>query len=93
MNTTAGNASSRSMDMSSDLNSAVRLCDAECIITGDNTLQLGSKEKKPLRTKEPLVFWDLGERLVTAKSVNDLLEAFYDALEGTTSTTCSILLP
>lgn len=65
-----------------DLPGIVRLKDAEQVKTQNRAIQCGSLEAGTLRTKIRLALHDYGERLLKAKSVNDLLEAVYDALEG-----------
>ena len=65
-----------------DILGVVRLKGAEHVTTGNKTLKCAAKGEKTLRTKERFALLDSGCRLLTAKTVNDLLEAVYDALEG-----------
>ena len=65
-----------------DVPGVVRLFDAERVKTDNKILQCGSKGAGTLRVKHRLALCDYGDRLSEAKSVNDLLEAIYDALEG-----------
>ena len=65
-----------------DVPGIVRLRCAEEVVVDGKVLQIGSEEGKDLRTKVRLVLYDSGEPLEAAKSVNDLLRCFYDAIEG-----------
>ncbi|KAI0752692.1 hypothetical protein C8Q80DRAFT_1147700 [Daedaleopsis nitida] len=64
-----------------DLPGIVRLKAAEQVKTQNRTIQCGSSEAGTLRIKTRLALHDYGERLLKATSLNDLLEAVYDALE------------
>ena len=65
-----------------DILGVVRFKGAEHVTTGNKTLKCAAKGENTLRTKERFALLDSGCRLLTAKTVNDLLEAVYDALEG-----------
>ncbi len=65
-----------------DVPGVVRLLDAEHVQTDRKTLQCGSTAEETLRTKYRLALSDFEDRLSEAKSVNDLLMAVYDTLEG-----------
>ena len=65
-----------------DMLGVVRLKGTEHVTTGNKTLKCAAKGEHALRTKERFALLDSGYRLLTAKTVNDLLEAVYDALEG-----------
>ena len=60
----------------------VRLKFAEVVTVEGKAIQIGSEKGHNLRTKVRLVLWDSGRPLEEARSVNDLLRCFYDAIEG-----------
>ncbi|RDX52545.1 hypothetical protein OH76DRAFT_1377341 [Lentinus brumalis] len=62
-----------------DIPGFVRLKDWEYVHTGGKPIKIGSGND--IRRKVRLALLDDGENLVEAKSVNDLLKAFYDVLE------------
>ncbi|KAI0719835.1 hypothetical protein C8T65DRAFT_568580, partial [Cerioporus squamosus] len=62
-----------------DIPGVVRLKDWEYVRTGGKLLEIGSGDD--VRRKVRLAFLDDGESLREARSVNDLLKAFYDVLE------------
>ncbi|RPD61735.1 hypothetical protein L227DRAFT_592819 [Lentinus tigrinus ALCF2SS1-6] len=62
-----------------DIPGVVRLKAWENVHTGGKLLHIGSGDG--IRTKRRLAFYDDGEHLRNAKSVNDLLKAIYDVLE------------
>ncbi|KAI0708690.1 hypothetical protein C8Q76DRAFT_859848 [Earliella scabrosa] len=64
-----------------DVPGVVRLKGAEIVMAGSRPITYGSEEDGTLRIKYRLALWDHGERLLQARSVNDFLEAIYDALE------------
>ena len=59
----------------------VRLVDAETV-TDENDEPITSGEGDDLRVRRRLAIADVGEDLLQAKSVNDLLMVIYDVLEG-----------
>ena len=63
-----------------DIPGVVRLQSWEYVHTGGKLLQIGSGDDA--RKKVRLAFYDDGEPLRKAESINDLLRAFYDVLEG-----------
>ncbi len=63
-----------------DIPGVVRLKDWEYVYTGGKPLEIRSGDD--VRRKVRLAFLDDGERLRAAESVNDLLKAIYDILEG-----------
>ncbi len=65
----------------------VRFAEAVDVMDGDEPLTSGEDTEK--RTWRRFLMADFGEELLKAKSVNDLLKAVYDILEGTPS----ILVP
>ncbi len=65
-----------------DVPGVVRLISAEHVASGNRDILCGDDEMNSSRVKLRLAFSDYGERLLRAESVNDLLEAIYDALEG-----------
>ena len=71
----------RQIHADGDVPGVVRLRCAEEVCVNGVPIQCGS-EDKDLRTKVRLVLWDSGKPLGEAKSVNDLLRCFYDAIEG-----------
>ena len=66
-----------------DVPGVVRLRSAHVVTVNGKPLQCGSAEDEDLRTKMRFALWDSGEPLESARTVNDLLCCFYDALEGT----------
>lgn len=65
----------------------VRFAKAVDVMDGDEPLTSGEDTEK--RTRRRFLMADFGEEHLKAKSVNDLLKAVYDVLEGTPS----ILVP
>ena len=63
-----------------DVPGVVRLKDWEYVHTDGQLLQIGSGDDARIKVRH--TFYDYGEPLLKAKSVNDLLEVFYDALES-----------
>lgn len=61
----------------------VRFAKVEDVMDGDEPLTSGEGSEK--RTRRRFLMADFGEELLKAKTVNDLLKAVYDALEGTPS--------
>ena len=64
-----------------DVPGVVRLKDWEYVHTDGKLLQIGSGDDARIKVRH--AFYDYGQPLLEAKSVNDLLEVFYDVLEGT----------
>ena len=73
-----------------DVPGIVRLKDAEEVMVDGRPIQCGSRELKNLRTKVRLALWDIGETMEKARSVNDVLACFYDAIQGKTLLPASI---
>ena len=65
-----------------DMLGVVRLEGTEHVTTGNKTLKRAAKGDDTLRTKERFALLDSGCPLLAARTVNDLLETVYDALEG-----------
>ncbi|TBU37194.1 hypothetical protein BD309DRAFT_1023770, partial [Dichomitus squalens] len=64
-----------------DVLGVVRLQDAEHVTTNNETIRCAARGEETVRTKERFALLDSGSCLLYAKTVNDLLEAVYDALE------------
>ncbi|TBU23612.1 hypothetical protein BD311DRAFT_673589 [Dichomitus squalens] len=64
-----------------DVLGVVRLQGAEHVTTNNETIKCTAKGEDTERTKERFALLDSGCRLLDAKTVNELLEAVYDALE------------
>ena len=65
-----------------DVPGVVRLKAYEDVQCDGRTIQCGSEKDETLRTKKRLVLYDYGSELLSAKSVNEILRAIYDVLEG-----------
>ncbi len=66
-----------------DFLGVVRLKVHETVMAGDGNLVFDLRGEEEKRTRERWVFLDTGSRFLEARSVQDLLMAVYDALEGT----------
>ncbi|EJF56487.1 hypothetical protein DICSQDRAFT_174870 [Dichomitus squalens LYAD-421 SS1] len=64
-----------------DVLGVVRLQGAEHVTTNNETIECAASGEETKRTKERFALLDSGSRLLDARTVNDLLEAVYDALE------------
>ncbi|TBU25404.1 hypothetical protein BD311DRAFT_790439 [Dichomitus squalens] len=64
-----------------DVLGVVRLKGAEHVTTNNETIKCAARGEETVRTKERFALFDSGSCLLDAKTVNDLLEAVYDALE------------
>ncbi|TBU52506.1 hypothetical protein BD310DRAFT_228708 [Dichomitus squalens] len=64
-----------------DVLGVVRLKGAEHVTTNNETIRCAARGEETVRTKERFALFDSGSCLLDAKTVNDLLEAVYDALE------------
>ena len=67
-----------------DVPGVVRMICYEDVVVDGRRIECGV-EGDTLRIKKRIVLYDYGYSLLTARSVNELLRAFYDALEGTCS--------
>ena len=65
-----------------DVLGVVRIKGFEHVTTRNKTLKRAAKGDDTLRTKERFALLDSGCPLLAARTVNDLLETVYDALEG-----------
>ncbi|TBU63616.1 hypothetical protein BD310DRAFT_916793 [Dichomitus squalens] len=63
-----------------DVLGVVRLQGADHVTTNNETIKCTAKGEETERTKERFALLDSGSRLLDAKTVNELLEAVYDAL-------------
>ncbi|TBU21294.1 hypothetical protein BD311DRAFT_812433 [Dichomitus squalens] len=64
-----------------DVLGVVRLQGADHVTTNNETIKCAARGEETERTKERFALLDSGCRLLDAKTVNELLEAVYDALE------------
>lgn len=66
-----------------DVPGVVRIRADEVVTVDGMPIECGPWDDDSLREKVRMVMWDYGEPLENARSVNDLLCCFYDAIEGT----------
>ena len=69
-----------------DVPGVVRLDSYAFVPFGGKRLTVGSTSEHTLRERLRLILLDQGESLEKARSVNDLMMCFYDAIEGTSMT-------